>query len=456
MSDAPASAVGVPSLASEWARVSVLLSIAEAVRTGASLPDDLGATFAELNTLVATQREEGSWRSLQQLVDQSRAQGLIKLDLDILAVALAGEAIPAMAPRIQSLQPHIGSPWPSLALLQEVLMLEDPAEADILLERLAPAAPLTAAGLIRVEGEGAYQTVRPGQGTGLAVLGRSLEASTPAGTTLITRNASFAELVAPAATLAALRDFVAWVKFSAQVRQWGGRRSGGPLALFNGASGVGKSFAAAVVAGELSAATGEPWALYVLDLGRIMSKYVGETEKNINRLLDAMAGRRAILQIDEADGLLGKRGDISDARDRYSNLEVSHMLSRFESHDGPVILTTNLRSNIDGAFLRRFQIIVDFPAPDSASRARLWALLLPPSAPRDSDVSTDALGDAVKLAGGSIQNAATYAAVLAARDERPISNRHLARAVFAELSKENRPVRQSELGYLAGHLEPVA
>ena len=230
------------------------------------------------------------------------------------------------------------------------------------------------------------------------------------------------------------------------------RKLGGPLVLFNGPSGVGKSFAASAVVTELTRTTGEPWALYALDLGRVMSKYVGETEKNINRLLDAAAGRRAVLQIDEADGLLGKRGDVSDARDRYSNLEVSHMLSRFEAHDGPVILTTNLRANIDSAFLRRFQIVVDFPGPDVEARTRLWSLLLPPAAPRDTCVEPRALADAVKLAGGAIHNAAAYAAMLAANSGKPLNYRHLARAVWSELNKESRQVRQSELGFLADHL----
>ena len=170
----------------------------------------------------------------------------------------------------------------------------------------------------------------------------------------------------PPAALASLRDFTVWIRYrDAVIVDWKARPLGGPLALFCGPSGSGKSFAAAVVAAELSAQTGESWALYALDLGRIMSKYVGETEQNLNALLDALDGRRAILQIDEADGLLGKRGEVTDARDRYANLEVSHMLSRFERHAGPVILTTNLRANIDAAFLRRFQQIVDFPAPDT-------------------------------------------------------------------------------------------
>ena len=183
-----------------------------------------------------------------------------------------------------------------------------------------------------------------------------------------------------------------------------------------------------------------------------MSKYVGETEANINALLDSLEGRRALLQIDEADGLLGKRGDVSDARDRYANLEVSHMLARFERHAGPVILTTNLRSNVDAAFLRRFQLIVDFPSPDAAARARMWDVLLPSKAPRADRVDVAALGAAARLSGGAISNAATYAAVLAAEAETAIDLPHIAKAVWAELSKDTRQVRTAEIGFLANHV----
>jgi SpoVK/Ycf46/Vps4 family AAA+-type ATPase len=310
--------------------------------------------------------------------------------------------------------------------------------------------------LARVSGEGAYQVVRPTPPAARALLGRSTDLGPPPGAHLSLRRAKWDDLVLPPATLRSLRDFVAWIHRRQTIGDWGAGPTGGPLALFCGPSGTGKSFAAAVIAAELSARLGEPWALYVLDLGRIMSKYVGETEQNLNALLDALDGRRAILQIDEADGLLGKRGEITDARDRYANLEVSHMLSRFERHVGPVILTTNLRSNVDAAFLRRFQLVVDFPAPDGAARAQLWDKLLPPGAPRVADLNVVALAEATLLSGGGIHNAAQYAAILAAEAGEPLCYEHLARAVWAELNKDNRQIRRSEIGFLAGHLEEVA
>jgi SpoVK/Ycf46/Vps4 family AAA+-type ATPase len=123
---------------------------------------------------------------------------------------------------------------------------------------------------------------------------------------------------------------------------------------------------------------------------------------------------------------------------------------------GPVILTTNLRSNIDAAFLRRFQLVVDFPAPNGAARAELWDKLLPPGAPRAADLDVVALAEATLLSGGGIQNAAQYAAILAAEATKPLGYEHLARAVWAELNKDNRQVRKSEIGFLAGHLEELA
>jgi hypothetical protein len=440
----------------EWSRVSHLVMLAEAARTGQTLDDAFSARFDATAEAVSAARGAGAWSALIRIVPLGAMQSLVQLDLDIMALALAPEARPSLATRMHALQPQIGAPHPSLALIQELLMLESGEEVARLFHRLEPSAPLIATGLARVSGEGAYQTVRPAPAAARALLGRSTDLGPPPGAHLSTRRAGWDDLVLPNRTLRSLRDFVAWVHRRQQtIGDWGAHATGGPLALFCGPSGTGKSFAAAVIAAELSAREGEPWALYVLDLGRIMSKYVGETEQNLNALLDALDGRRALLQIDEADGLLGKRGEITDARDRYANLEVSHMLSRFERHAGPVILTTNLRANIDAAFLRRFQLVVDFPAPDGAGRARLWHKLLPPGAPRAGDLDVVALAGAARLSGGAIQNAAQYAAILAAEAAEPLSHEHLARAVWAELNKDNRQVRKSEIGFLAGHLGEV-
>jgi SpoVK/Ycf46/Vps4 family AAA+-type ATPase len=334
-------------------------------------------------------------------------------------------------------------------------MLGDGADLDALYDRVSPTAPLAASGLVRVSGDGPYQQLKATALAQKAVLGRVTDVTPPPGATLETRRARWKDLILPPRTIRALHDFVAWLRFSSRIAEWGGPCCTGPLALFTGASGTGKSLAATVIAAELSEAGDEPWALYTLDLGRVMSKYVGETEENLNRLLDSLDGRRAILQIDEADGLFGKRGEITDARDRYANLEVSHMLSRFERHCGPVILTSNLRSNIDSAFLRRFQMVIDFPSPDVDARSSLWSMLIPPGAPREETLDLAELAS-VRLSGGAIQNAAHYASILACEAGAPVARTHLARAVWAEINKENRQVRLSEMGALAHHLEGEA
>ena len=437
----------------EWARIALMIALAESTRVGATPREDFSTQFDAANAAVHAGRNSGVWWGLRRVVAEDWLQQFVQLDLDILAFALAAEARPSLAPRLQSLQPQVGGPFPSLALLQELLMLDRGEEIAGLFDRLEPAAPLVASGLIRVAGDGAYQTVSASPSVARALLHRATHLAPPPGAHLVLQRGSWKDLILPDAATRSLKDLVAWIRNRARVTAWGGRPLGGPLALFAGPSGTGKTFASGIIAEELSRATGEPWALYCLDLGRIMSKYVGETERNLNALLDALDGRRAILQIDEADGLLGKRGEISDARDRYANLEVSHLLSRIERHTGPVVLTTNLRSNINSAFLRRFQLVVEFPAPDAAARARLWSALLPPGAPRADGVDPEALAVAVQLSGGAIHNAAQYGAVLAAEEDAPIAPRHLARAIWAELSKDNRQVRRSEIGFLSEHLE---
>jgi hypothetical protein len=442
-----------PLLDAEWGRVSQMLILAEAMRTADALDEAFSERFAALGEAVETARTAGAWSPIGQAASAEVLDQLTRLDIDLLALALAPVARPALAPRIQSLQPQIGTAWPGLPLVQEMLMLDEAQEMALLFDRLAPTSPLVASGLLRLEGATPYQTLRPGPRVIQAMLGRDAELSPPPGANLSDRRGRWEELILPDTAMGQLKDFTAWVHHAGSLsRDWGGKQVHGPLALFSGASGTGKTFAASIIASELSERTGVPWALYTLDLGRIMSKYVGETEANLNALLESLDGRRAILQIDEADGLLGKRGEVSDARDRYANLEVSHMLSRFERHMGPVILTTNLRANVDSAFLRRFQLVVDFPAPNAAARARLWQILLPPGAPRASRLNLAEIARAVRLSGGAIENAAHYATILAAEAGEAIDLPHIARATWAELMKDGRNVRQTEIGLLGEYL----
>lgn len=440
----------------EWARVAMIVQLAEGARNSTATSDNFAERFVELGKGVAQNRAAGVWSVLRQHIDPALLERFAHLDLDLLVLALVADARPALASRIHALQPSCTMPWPCLATIEELLMLEDGADLASLYEALSPTSPLVASGLVRTQGEGPYQQVRSTALAQRAVFGQATDLTPPPGAVLETRRARWSDLVLPDRTMRALKDFVAWLRFRDQLSTWKARAAGGPLALFTGGSGTGKSVAATVIAAELGELTGEPWALYTLDLGRVMSKYVGETEENLNKLLDALDGRRAILQIDEADGLFGKRGEVTDARDRYANLEVSHMLSRFERHAGPVILTSNLRANIDSAFLRRFQMVVDFPSPDASARERLWSTLLPPGAPREDALDLGELAVSARLSGGAILNAAHYAAILACDEDAAIGHRHLARAVWAELGKENRQIRRSEIGSLAEHLEEDA
>jgi SpoVK/Ycf46/Vps4 family AAA+-type ATPase len=192
-----------------------------------------------------------------------------------------------------------------------------------------------------------------------------------------------------------------------------------------------------------------------VDLAGLVSKYIGETEKNIGRLLDAAHGRELVLQFDEVDALMSKRGEVKEARDRYANMEVSYLLARIEEHEGPCILTTNLRQQIDKAFTRRFQMVIEFPRPDAAARQRMWQRMLPPEAPLDAAVDARFLAVAVNLSGGNIRNSALHAAYLAAAEGRPIDLGHIALGVWRELAKERPKVPTSALGGLADHLPPV-
>lgn len=194
------------------------------------------------------------------------------------------------------------------------------------------------------------------------------------------------------------------------------------------------------------------WPLYRVDLGMVVSKYIGETEKNLNALFDAAHDSNVVLQFDEADSLLGKRAEVKEARDRYANMEVSHLLSRIEQHHGPCIPTTNLRSHLDPAFMRRFRAVIEFPRPDVTAREALWRRLLPKDAPVNGGVDLAALAHSVPLTGGGIQNAALHAAYLASASDQPIDLPHIATAIWQELGKSGKPLGRKELGALGDHL----
>lgn len=250
------------------------------------------------------------------------------------------------------------------------------------------------------------------------------------------------DLVLPDRESALLRDLLRHTRFRSTVfEQWmvtgSERRGAGVTALFAGPSGTGKSLAAEVIAGELQV------DLYRVDLSQVVSKYIGETEKNLRRVFDAAECSGAVLVIDEADALLGQRTAVKDSHDRYANIEVSYLLQRMETYRGLAVLTTNLRSNIDEAFVRRLGFIVTFPFPDLQQRQQLWQRAFGPRVPH-AKLHSHSLAQ-LSLSGGSIRNVAVNAAFLAAERGDAVTMHDVLRGARSEYSKLDRPLTPSEI-----------
>jgi SpoVK/Ycf46/Vps4 family AAA+-type ATPase len=203
-------------------------------------------------------------------------------------------------------------------------------------------------------------------------------------------------------------------------------------ALFAGPPGTGKTMAAEVLASELKL------DLYKIDLSQVINKYIGETEKNLDRIFTAAENSNAILFFDEADALFGKRSEVRDSHDRYANIEISYLLQKMEEYEGVSILATNLRQNLDDAFIRRLQAIVEFPFPDEQYRERIWQVTFPKEAPVAEDVDFAVLGREIPLAGGSVKNMALAASFLAAAEGGEISMGHMLDAAAREFQKLGR------------------
>ena len=251
------------------------------------------------------------------------------------------------------------------------------------------------------------------------------------------------DLVLAEPQLRLLRSISAYLRHRDRVlSEWGYERtvarSQGLKVLFAGESGTGKTMAAQVLANDLAL------ELFRVDLATVVSKWIGETEKNLDRIFDAAEGSNAILFFDEADALFGKRSDVSDSHDRYANVEVSYLLQRMERYEGAVILATNFKQNLDTAFQRRLDFAIDFPFPEPADRKLIWRLVLPPEAPIADDVDVDFLATQFRLSGGAIRNCSLAAAFEAADAGEPIGMAHLIRAVAVEYGKQGRLTLESD------------
>jgi ATPase family associated with various cellular activities (AAA) len=284
-------------------------------------------------------------------------------------------------------------------------------------------------------GEACWHVCREHARRSLETLARRVEAQ-----------AGWDDLVLPDPQTATLRQIAINMRQRDVVNEkWGfaakHARGLGLTVLFAGNSGTGKTMAAEILAAELDL------DLYKVDLASVVSKYIGETEKNLRAIFAAAEESGAILLFDEADALFGKRSEVRDSHDRYANLEISYLLQQMESYRGIAVLTTNMQHALDPAFLRRIRFIVQFPFPDAAARARIWRRIFPPTTPI-ANLDFDALAQ-LNVAGGVIRNIAMHAAFLAADDSMLVEARHILAAARTEYAKIGKPLTMAETRGLA-------
>ena len=434
--------MSVIALKPEWQRVELLVDFVKDSRSGAGKSNEKVAALNLLQQTISDLRDKDIWKSF---VDFE----LDNLELDILASVIAPVLSPKTAWMFKALQ-SLNTPYPTPHFLMELLAIP----VDMVSEFFAKfkhSARLLKSKMISLDGQFPFGQIKPSQKIIQSILGYQSRLFTPPSSTFIPSDGlKWDDLILSQTTKGRLEEFLVYVSQKETLkRHWGAQRFFGPVALFSGPPGTGKTLSAAVIASEIG------WPLFRVDLGRIVSKYIGDTEKNFNALFDAVHGQKIILQFDEADALFSKRAAVRDARDRYANMEVSHLLTRIEHHDGPCILTTNLRDNIDPAFARRFSVIVDFPRPDVSERIALWVKHLPSSDHLSPDLDLECIAKNAVLTGGNIKSAALHASVLALQSNLKICNEVLVKAIWRELGKDGRPVKLHELGELATYMTEV-
>jgi SpoVK/Ycf46/Vps4 family AAA+-type ATPase len=253
------------------------------------------------------------------------------------------------------------------------------------------------------------------------------------------------DIVLPQDKIEQLQDICNHIRHKGLVYQdWGFDKKlslgKGLNALFIGPSGTGKTMAAEVLAQDLGI------ELYKIDLSSIISKYIGETEKNLSRIFAEAEQSNAMLFFDEADALFGKRSEVRDSHDRYANIEVSYLLQKMEEHEGIVILASNLGSNIDDAFMRRMNFVIEFPFPEEDYRHMIWKSMLPQQAPVGDDLDFEFLSKKFKIAGGNIKNIVINAAFSAAGDSSCVTMMHMVKATKKELQKMGKAYSKSDFG----------
>jgi hypothetical protein len=340
---------------------------------------------------------------------------------------------PAFPQRLALWQHFLGQDAPAGELDVPSLAGQFSLTSGQIRDAMASARDAAAQSGVPLQSQHLFAAARAYSSSGLSALARKIEP-----------RYRWEDIVLPDDPLAILREIVATVRGRPQVLgAWGvGRKlasSAGVPVLFSGPPGTGKTMAAEVIAAELGL------DLYKIDLSTVVSKYIGETEKNLERIFEEAENSNAILFFDEADAIFGKRSEVRDSHDRYANIEISYLLQRMEAYDGVTILATNLRANLDEAFTRRLQFAVDFPFPEKEYRLRIWQTLFPPDVPRDPDLDFALLAQRFKLAGGNIRNIIVSASYLAVSDGGRVSMEHLLHGTRRELQKMGRLIPEEDL-----------
>jgi len=449
----------------EWQRVKILIDLAEIGRRANSPPQETIDLLRRTEAKVERSRVNSEWKMLTERYDLQHA------DVEILIFALAPIASPIIGWLFREHQSGDISGQPGIDLICEILNLT-PTEVMNYRNRLASTAPLIRHGLMVSEHAMPFAPLRPTQRARTRLLGLIPDGTEIPGATLVEPLPSLEEVICSRKLKEQLREIASWPGNDSQLAGWGIAVEHGPVSLLAGPSGTGKTLAATALAREAGL------SLYRVDLGLLVSKYIGETEKNLNAMFDRAAEMDCALLFDEADSLFGKRGQIKDAKDRYANMEVGHLLSRIERHRGMCLLTSNLREHIDPAFLRRIDVVLCFEMPTGEERRGLWKKYLGKmvfkknqngaSKSEDTDEEEDAevlneLAAGPRLSGAQIANACRYAGRLLAAEITRQNGAHksqphdmllrrIAIGVHNELRKGGTEVLPSSLGNLWHYL----
>jgi ATPase family associated with various cellular activities (AAA) len=415
----------------------------------------LPAAIVEIDGELPPMRELARVRDAVLVLDLSRAEAGPALDRTLELLAAAALVIAIVPARAETELPALDAPPLDLAAARaiwtEVAGAED---AEHLARRfrvtLDEARSATRDANRRARARGAERAtpadlIASVRARGARRMGPAVSAIAP--------HARLSELVVPPAIRGQLEDIVAWYRAGDRGRAALGERGRGPFGwgltcLFSGPPGTGKTFAAQCLAAELGL------NLYRIDLAQVVSKYIGETEKALARVFAEAEAGHGILLFDEADALFGKRTEVKDAHDRYANVEVGYLLQRLEDFEGVGILTTNLRDNLDGAFVRRLRFVIEFPIPDQPWRRELWEQAIPRA--RAPELELAPFVERFRLPGGLIHNIGVAAAYLAAAGDGVVTPALLVRATYRELEKAGMPRSAAEFGPLAELLEGVA